>query len=130
MLALTWGDATDLAALRRRHAPFELIVGADVAYDEDAHAPLLTTLAALAGRRSATGAPVPARVVLALAQRDDGSVAAFRQRAAQHGWVLEQTSLVCADSPTCAPVVILEGRPPPPPPPPAAASDGGAGGSR
>ena len=53
---LVWGDAAQAAALTREGGdgrPFDVVLGADVAYDPDRHGDLLDTLAALAARRGA-----------------------------------------------------------------------------
>ena len=117
---LVWGDAAQAAALTREGGdgrPFDVVLGADVAYDPDRHGDLLDTLAALAARR---GAHRPAaRVVLALADRADRTVGTFVTLARRRGWTWAVAATVYpADEREAAnPVVVLEGAPPAEPPP-------------
>ena len=56
---LSWGNKEQLEELLSERS-FGMIVGADVAYDEDAHAPLLSTISECLAKNPAAKARVPA----------------------------------------------------------------------
>jgi len=105
--ALRWGSSQDLAGLAHEH--FDVLLGADIAYEDEQHLPLLMTLEALAdGPRT--------RVLLALADRDDGTLRSFLLLAASRGWRIEPIVLAHrgdeGETIVANPVVVLEGRAP------------------
>jgi hypothetical protein len=85
--------------------------GADIAYEPDAHEALLTTLEALSDGPHT-------RVLLALADRDDGTLKSFLHLAIGRGWRFMPVVIAHRGdedyAATTNPVVVLEGRSPPP----------------
>ena len=74
-------------------ACFQLIIGCDVAYNPEAHGALLSTLEQVAVEASSEGkgtAKQRARVVLAIPDRNDGTLPAFLARSRAAGWQWEQ----------------------------------------
>jgi len=126
---LEWSNETQLADVAQSR--YDVVFGSDVVYDADQHAALLRTLATLAqGPRRAAGAhdgaysdstprARPARVVLAIANRPDGTLDDFLALAARCGWTWAVACTAVrsdADVDTFAissEVVLLEGTPPP-----------------
>lgn len=101
---LLWNNPEHLKVVLQS-GPFDLIIGSDLAYDEDFHAALLTTLKALAGSR--------AHIVLAIPRRD-GEDDAFLKLSITYGWQFQQTKVYdYADvDPEASAVRILESGPP------------------
>jgi len=104
--SLRWGDPHDVAALSSE--AFDVLLAADVVYDDEQLLPLLTTMEALAdGLRT--------RVLLACAHRGDGSLDFFLQLASSRAWQFYPMVIAQNGDEGCAgsnPVVVLEGRAP------------------
>lgn len=90
---LSWGDSCAAETLRNS-SDFDLIIGCDVAYDNNAHGLLLHTLDQLA---LTTEHVQRSRVMLAIPDRDDGTLAAFLARSRSFGWEWEDRKLPSVD---------------------------------
>ena len=119
-MALDWTDPSSATAVYDAHGPFDVVVGAEVSYDDDLHAALVDTLAILCGMsRTSEGAvaeapaAVPgrsgttqARVLLAIPQRDnDWEVLDLCER---RGFSVTQVMLSPPDHEHSSPVGIFE----------------------
>jgi hypothetical protein len=84
---LRWGDAAAAAALSPpAHAPWDVLLAADVVYRRELFAPLLATLRALAG---------PETVLVLAHLKRWGSERIFWRELMRH-WTPRQEALVCA----------------------------------
>ena len=113
MRELCWGsELHQHAAL----GPFDVIIGADLVYDDALHDDLLASLTALASAGKPMRGGASCRVVLALPERDDGDgLARFLERSTARRWSWRPAIVahtVGGEPGSTYPIVVFEGRPP------------------
>lgn len=100
VLPLHWGNRAEAAAALQCASPsgFDIVVGADCAYDNEQHEPLLSTLTAVALGSHEGSVQQRTRAVLALPDRGDGAIDSFIERSRRAGWAWETVTVITAEN--------------------------------